>query len=635
MDDGYDFNEFVEDHEVDAEFRYEDHEDKEDVEDTLFAKALEDSVREREQPEKKTLNKKRQRTSRFTINPPQPKKGTESSKGIPTKSPTTSTTKPPISPKEPSKSRTEILGSYIPLTDKTKYKMDQPVESDIFRTDPNVSTPGPTSKVFIDSTKLAKRNLNKAGQDSHLVTSTPPTMDMLNLQKTKTIIVNKIGDLNQSSSPTATVVREPLIGNPNLFTVRMDVLTGYQSDREQAESETQKAIFGTVKAKLTGVKKEDLSFSKEEELVNERAAQELTPNKPIHKIPTSATSDNNKNEFLNSHMSRWLKLHETMKSHFTIAESDIESYVASSSSHSSSSVPKLSMPNIEMLPRSYVVDLLRAPSKVLEERPCMFGDKCESHRLWNIKNTKYSIKERNRERAKKYPEGKKPYSLPEAPFACREFFLPSEDKYIRWERSKGRPTRLIMADIPRRCCLLCNRYATDQFSNLQKSEIERKQSFIVQSHGNLCNQPGEYIQEVMRSSCYEDSGIYTPSIGYDVEHYELGNVFLWTKRNSDNVDYDTGAMKDEPPPGLIPKKLSAPDYAEIDQDHYTTLIPSENEVEGSKASNKLVRDVCKILNADSAVYTEVIPGWLEIEDIIYQPAVNDVYVKTVNEASKR
>jgi hypothetical protein len=239
--------------------------------------------------------------------------------------------------------------------------------------------------------------------------------------------------------------------------------------------------------------------------------------------------------------------------------------------------------------------------------------------LWKYQDKKYPIKQRNRDRCGTNNSARTSQSqqlagrpLSEKPFALRRFFLPSEEKFIATELRKGRSRKEIMASFSPGPCILCNRYATEQMTNAQKGQIDCEEIWPIQDHGNVFNEPGEYIYEVMLPSGFDYCGITKPIVKYDRQHYVLGHYYVWIDKNSFNNKEGNS-------------KANCPDTNTI-----TTLIPAENSYIGSKPPNGLIQYACDKLDCDN-VSVITVNGWLEIDDIIYTNTSNDPYVNAVNE----
>lgn len=145
--------------------------------------------------------------------------------------------------------------------------------------------------------------------------------------------------------------------------------------------------------------------------------------------------------------------------------------------------------SLEVVERKYEEEFLREPLKNSDERPCLFGKKCEG--LF-IKTNTAGV----------------------GGFILREFLLPSEQK--EYERTGKYP-----AD--QRFCLMCKRKEIARaFVNTRADCMSMRTDSILQDYRNIVEMEGEYCLEsclLSRRHCYE--GIIMPIVCHYRTAYEL------------------------------------------------------------------------------------------------------------------
>ena len=545
---------------------------------------------------------------------------------------------PPLSrsaPILPTTAPGEVLGSYLELTDKTKYKLSHQAAPNIFNSSiQKTSGQSPFVSVNLNSSKLVKRNIDKTMADEEdTLPSTTSTGQKIQSVRTglsnslttdtnghttttnrvqRTQIVDSIHDVRPSrTSRTPIIIKKPLENKPDLFSIDMDIAPGYQDDQVLAETVVQESILHTVKSRIMSLKESDLS--------QPQPSGKLDPSRP--------TDISMENIQLSSHINAACDLGRAIRERFfqgiESEPSILNHSTPTTTSASSTTLPPgrgLKIPNLEIVPRAFNMNNLREAVPQRYEPVCMFAASgtCEGMMSWKYQDKKYPIKQRNQEcsglnnsRSPSQPRGR---PLAEKPFPLRRFFLPSEEKYIATELRKGKSRKEIMATFPPGPCVLCNRYATEQMTNAQKGQIDCEEIWPIQDHGNIFNEPGEYIQEVMLSSGFDYCGVSKPIVKHDRQFYVLGHYYVW-------IDKDTQDS--------LPDSSYGSDSTNV-VDTLTTLIPAENSYIGSKPPDNLIQYACDTLKCDN-VSVITVNGWLEIEDIIYKNTSKDPYVNAVNE----
>lgn len=170
-----------------------------------------------------------------------------------------------------------------------------------------------------------------------------------------------------------------------------------------------------------------------------------------------------------------------------------------------------------LLSRTYLVDFLRAPVPALYERPCSFGTKCQSHTLFE-----YYKKKTGDGRVEAGPQ----FLSKQKSFELREFLLPHQQservELVRLRDAETvKETLLRMDPLP---CLLCSRYMTSHLSThfcMQYDDVSSggTEPRIVQSHGNYFSREGEYQPEAMLQRGNGFSGLISPIVEFDRDHY--------------------------------------------------------------------------------------------------------------------
>jgi hypothetical protein len=284
----------------------------------------------------------------------------------------------------------------------------------------------------------------------------------------------------------------------------------------------------------------------------------------------------------------------------------------------------LTIPLIPLLYRSYLLPFFRKAMPKFHERSCTMNTQCAAIPLWHYHNNILPFKERNRTRNKYNP-----YLLAEAPFVVRELLFPQDLHHILVERSKGKPMSLIMSEIQPRACILCYRYLISLLANKQKSSIDRASWIPVQNHCNAFNEPGEYIAEIMLTAGYTFSGTLRAVVGYDQSHYVLGHCNVYTPSSEEDYVGKPGETTSDADATVIKSTARYLSTA-------TTLLPI-NEQDGSillVPPDRLTEDLCDEMKCNY-VSSECVDSWLESSDIIYQPAKNESYIKSVIDINTR
>jgi hypothetical protein len=444
-----------------------------------------------------------------------------------------------------------------------------------------------------DSTKMKMRNLNKGNS------VTPGGMTDFQNMPQRTTIVNKISDIK-----TKKFVKKPLKKDPNLFTIDVDIAPAYQEDEAKGEEVVQDCILKEFTTRITSAKK-----------------SKLTP-----------PGDSN-NESIDRNISVLYQMIDLAKNGPQSEMEDVnKSFDFTEGLNSDSSTKNLIAPNVEELTRMDVQNNLRGVIPDKFEQACISGDECESVHIWKMLDSKMSMRERNKIIFEAWIKGGKktgaPFLLPEKPFVCRGMLLPSEERLIQTERRSGKPLKEIMESLyssgPPKVCILCDLYISQQITNKRKSNLESAKKWCGQTHSNIFGKPGEYILEVMRTNSYVYCGVDKPIKSYDRTHYFLGHYYVWTEIL--DVSQTSTVKKNEE------------EMHRVNSVHggrsLSTLIPEGYATKNAEPPKALLNDVCKILDSVDVTVTSV-PGWLEIDSIIFKPTINDQYVKYVTDLSSR
>jgi hypothetical protein len=278
--------------------------------------------------------------------------------------------------------------------------------------------------------------------------------------------------------------------------------------------------------------------------------------------------------------------------------------------------------DIPRLSRQYIMNYLRAPC-FPHERPCRRGQMCEGYALWLEINSNTPVSRLNA------MQNTNPHKLSETPFALREFFLPKEVEAMMEKKRLGKTYSEIMSEIKPRICYLCNLLYTQQLTNYQKAGVEKRPWFHIQNHGVICDAPGEYKREFIRGCNGEWCGIITQTLSYNRDHYTLGNYYVWSievpqKRN-------VGGGLNEPFYKCHTTPISFSSAQKTSGN--TSSSNSTNKV--GQPSTELVSSVCDLFGTTDGIEMQVVPGFLEIEDIIFQPEVNNSHVRNLMETVMR
>lgn len=158
------------------------------------------------------------------------------------------------------------------------------------------------------------------------------------------------------------------------------------------------------------------------------------------------------------------------------------------------------VPQPPVLTRALLAPYLRAP--VGRERACMHGAQCVSHGLakWYLVThpedpVNYEPDEKGRRDGGRHPR---------PTFALRAFYLPHEDEETA----------------PAKMCLLCNRFMTGLLARKLGMKVERNPiAHVVQDHGVICNQEGEYRAEHVVASGDAMNGLVEPFLPLVRSHY--------------------------------------------------------------------------------------------------------------------
>lgn len=190
---------------------------------------------------------------------------------------------------------------------------------------------------------------------------------------------------------------------------------------------------------------------------------------------------------------------------------------------------------IPTVPRREIMDLLRAPYIAKGERLCRFDKNCESILLYE--HVKRKLKETPNIHHQKLPIG---------PFILREY-IPMDVNIRLKEKSimENKPITEILKDTPIYPCILCCRLSTTCFGINNGSDMDYFSLGIMQNHGNIFGEIGEYKSEYQLTCGNVFNGIIKPILQYDRDHYypkeyivEPSDIFSNAKENQKRTTTD-------------------------------------------------------------------------------------------------
>lgn len=177
------------------------------------------------------------------------------------------------------------------------------------------------------------------------------------------------------------------------------------------------------------------------------------------------------------------------------------------------------VPQPPVLTRALLAPYLRAP--VGDEQACANGRQCVSHALcrWYLaehpEDAVNYAPETNRARDPRGPGG--PRRRPRASFACRAFRTPAQESEFAQARAADGGAAQVPLPEP---CLLCNRLVTSLLAVRLTMGVERNPiAHVVQNHGVIGNQEGEYRAEHFLASGETMNGLIEPFLPFVRSHY--------------------------------------------------------------------------------------------------------------------
>lgn len=188
-------------------------------------------------------------------------------------------------------------------------------------------------------------------------------------------------------------------------------------------------------------------------------------------------------------------------------------------------------PKIPCLEREYCCQFLRGPVEEIGERPCFFGNMCQSYILSKelLQNTLSVSKDKT----------KCPLTTP---FCLREFLLPDEMKarmQALLENPKRDPKEVINASFEDvKSCLLCHRWIVHRNALVRANNGgNNKGIYIMQNHGNSFGCEGGYRQEARLNAGQSFVGIVVPVMRFGKTDYLYAphNVFYKQSRSDPSV----------------------------------------------------------------------------------------------------
>jgi hypothetical protein len=170
---------------------------------------------------------------------------------------------------------------------------------------------------------------------------------------------------------------------------------------------------------------------------------------------------------------------------------------------------KTELVDLPIVSASYIVDFLREPSPELKERPCIADKHCVSHVMFDYMSRNTAL----------IPTG-----MGKKSFVLREFLLPNEQKTLEQDLYLGVSVKDAYFKIPRKHCILCNRYWTTMRASRIAAGIRDVPKNTIQDHRNTFGTEGEYSEEDMLCFSSDYCGIIGNMVAFDFKHYAPGHI---------------------------------------------------------------------------------------------------------------
>ena len=205
--------------------------------------------------------------------------------------------------------------------------------------------------------------------------------------------------------------------------------------------------------------------------------------------------------------------------------------------------------NLPQIDSSYIGDRLREPVLELGERRCVAGPNCESYGLYEYyKNnvplrssqldpaSKFNVDPENNVWSRKDRTARKSASASSMTttttaatqegegFILREFLLPEETAQLETEINMGIPMAAALEKIPRKHCVLCNRFLTTAMACQIASGTADPPTNTIQDHRNYFDCIGQYRSSDMLILGGDYCGIIGEMVGYNHDNYALATI---------------------------------------------------------------------------------------------------------------
>lgn len=128
-------------------------------------------------------------------------------------------------------------------------------------------------------------------------------------------------------------------------------------------------------------------------------------------------------------------------------------------------------------------------------------------------------------------------------FILREFVLKDDKMAFETDVNMGTPLKDAWNKIPRRHCILCNRYLTTFRAARIAAGIRDPPSNTIQDHRNYFNAPGEYPYESMLIFSGDFCGIIGEIVGFKASDYIPSRIVKYKYNTTTKEEREAGKIR--------------------------------------------------------------------------------------------